>query len=170
LEEKLNDRRLIITPTDRQLARQAAEHFLNRPITQNADYSFKGWADKTERMQQLTLAYASEIGVAKKLKMQWNGMSTGKRQADVGDIIEVRWTSTNFAYVYEYDRDQDLLFVVKGASLDNLYIAGFIPIKMAKVDAYRREVDWAVPIAKLYTYLPENQAVKAFILRFSQMV
>ena len=171
----MNDRRLNLSSGDRLMAEQAAVSFLtyanNKP-----DYTpVKGWKDNEERKKQLILAYAAEIGVAKKLKKQWNGVSTGKRQADVGDNIEVRWTSTEFAIVYDYDRDKDVLFVVKGATVNDLYIAGFMPVKMAKVDAYRKEreglpVTYWVPLSKLYTYLPNNHAVKTFLDRFSVLM
>jgi len=176
VEEVVNDRRLSLSVTDRQIASQAAEHFLGTGSAQASDYTpVIGWKNNDERKKQLILAYGAEIGVAKKLKQQWNGMSTGKRMADVGNNIEVRWTSTDHAIVYDYDRDTDLLFLVKGQSLDDLYIAGFIPMKMAKVDAYKREREglpttYWVPIAKLYTYLPDNGAVSRFIDRFSRLV
>jgi len=172
----VNDRKLSLSAGDRVSAAQAAVHFLSTATAQRADYTpVKGWKDNEERKKQLTLAYAAEIGVAKKLKKQWNGMQTGKRMADIGNNIEVRWTSTDYAIVYDYDRDNDLLFLVKGATIDDLYIAGFIPIKMAKVEAYKREreglpLTYWVPLDKLYTYLPNNGAVTAFIDRFSRWV
>jgi len=176
VEEVVNDRKLSLSAGDRVLAAQAAVHFLSTSTANRENYTpVKGWKDNEERKKQLTLAYAAEIGVAKKLKKQWNGMQTGKRMADIGNNIEVRWTSTDYAIVYEYDRDNDLLFLVKGATIDDLYIAGFIPIKMAKVEAYKREreglpLTYWVPLDKLYTYLPNNGAVTAFIDRFSRWV
>jgi hypothetical protein len=175
VEENVNERRLGLTSNERLLAAQAANHFLTYVEGKQNYTPVKGWKDNEERQKQLILAYAAEIGVAKKLKKQWNGMSTGKRQADIGNNIEVRWTSTEYAIVYENDRDNDLLFLVKGATIDDLYIAGFIPIKMAKVEAYKREreglpVTYWVPIDKLYTYLPGNGAVTAFIDRFTRWV
>lgn len=171
----MNDRRLSLTPGDRLLAAQAATHFLTAATERNYDTPFKGWKDNEERKKQLTLAYAAEIGVAKKLKKQWNGVNTHKDQADVGNNIEVRWTSTDYAIVYDYDRDNDLLFLVKGTTMDFLYIAGFIPIKMAKVDAYKidregQRLSYWVPINKLYTYLPGNGAVSSFIDRYTRWV
>lgn len=171
----MNDRRLNLSSGDRLMAEQAAVSFLTY-VNNKPNYTpVKGWKDNEERKKQLILAYAAEIGVAKKLKKQWNGVSTGKRQADVGDNIEVRWTSTEFAIVYDYDRDKDVLFVVKGATVSDLYIAGFMPVKMAKVDAYRKEreglpVTYWVPLSRLYTYLPNNHAVKTFLDRFSVLM
>lgn len=176
MEKKLKDRKLIITPIDRVKASEAAQNFLSVASNLGAGYTpVQGWTDNQHRLKQLTLAYAAEIGIAKKLHLQWNGMATGKRQADVGQNIEVRWTSTDYAIVYEYDRDDDLLFLVKGTSFDSLWIAGFIPIRMAKVDEYKKvreglPVNWWVPLSKLYTYLPQNQAVVAFLDRFIKMV
>jgi len=176
VEENVNDRKLSLSIGDRLMAEQAAVHFLATSTVRQEGYSVdQGWKNNEERKKTLTLAYAAEIGVAKKLKKQWNGMSTGKRMADVGNNIEVRWTSTDHAIVYENDRDTDLLFLVKGATIDDLYIAGFIPIKMAKVEAYKLEragqaLTYWVPLEKLYTYLPNNGAVTAFIDRFTQWV
>jgi hypothetical protein len=175
VEEIVNDRRLQLSLGERLTAEQAAVSFLTYADARPDYTPVKGWKDDDERKKQLILAYASEIGVAKKLKKQWNGVNTGKRQADVGDNIEVRWTSTEYAIIYDYDRDTDIIFVVKGASINDLYIVGFMPVQMAKVDAYRKEreglpVNWFVPLSKLYTYLPNNHAVTAFIDRFSALL
>jgi len=176
MEEVVNDRRLSLSVTDRQIASQAAQNFLATSTANKEGYSVEqGWKNEEQRKKTLTLSFAAEIGVAKKLKQQWNGVNTGKRVADIGNNIEVRWTATNYAIVTEKDRDTDLLFLVKGQSLDDLYIAGFIPIKMAKVEAYKLDragqtVSYWVPVGKLYTYLPDNGAVSRFIDRFSRLV
>jgi hypothetical protein len=61
-----------------------------------------------------------------------------KIQADVGEIIEVKWTHWHDGQliIHEYDRDQDIAILVTG-QYPYYTIRGWIPVAMAKKDKYR---------------------------------
>lgn len=172
----MNDRELRLKDYEKKLARQAADEFIQWSIstmgTDNPHKRYNTWKSDQQRLYEMTLAYGSEIGVARKLNMQWNGVGTGKRMADVGNCIEVRWTSGQNLVVRANDREKDIAFLCKGTTLENLYIVGFMPVKMARVAEYKlpNEEVWMVPIAKLYTYMPQNGSVKRFIEHYSRFI
>ena len=174
--EEMNERELRLKDHEKKLARQAADEFIKWSIstlnTSNPHKRHNPWKSESQRLWEMTMAYGAEIGVARKLNMQWNGVGTGKRTADVGNNIEVRWTSGQHLVVRANDREKDIAFLCKGTTLENLYIVGFMPVKMARVVEYKLpdEEVWMVPYTKLYTYLPSNASVKRFIEQYSRLV
>jgi hypothetical protein len=172
----MNDRTLNLTAHEKNRARQAATEFIEWSIntmgTNHPHQRVNAWASNEERFWIMSMAYGSEIGIARKLNMQWNGVGTGKRTADVGNNIEVRWTTGQSMIVRANDREKDIVFLTKGTTLENLYIVGFMPVKMARVAEYKLdgEETWKVPIAKLYTYMPQNGTVKRFIEAYSRLI
>ncbi len=172
----MNDRQLNLNAHEKNRARQAATEFIEWSInTMGTDHPHTrhtAWASNEERFWCMSMAYGSEIGIARKLNMQWNGLGTGKKTADVGNNIEVRWTTGQSLIVRANDRERDIVFLTKGTTLDNLYIVGFLPVKMARVTEYKLEGEetWKVPISKLYTYMPQNGTVKRFIEAYSRLL
>jgi hypothetical protein len=172
----MNERELRLKEPEKKLARQAADEFIRWSIstigTNNPHTRHNAWKSEAQRLWEMTMAYGAEIGVARKLNMVWNGVGTGKRQADVGNNIEVRWTSGQNLVVRANDREKDIAFLCKGTTLENLYIVGFMPIKMARVAEYKLPTEevWMVPLPKLYTYMPNNGTVKRFIEQYSRLI
>ena len=172
----MNDRELRLKDPEKKLAQQAAQEFINWSIasqnTANPHRRVNPWQSEAQRLRDMTLAYGAEIGVARKLNMVWNGVGTGKRTADVGNNIEVRYTTGQNLVVRGNDREKDIAFLVKGTTLENLYIVGFMPVKMARVAEYKlpNEETWMVPISKLYVYMPCNGTVKRFIEQYSRLM
>lgn len=172
----MNERQLNLTAAEKTRARQAATDFIQWSIstqgTSNPHTRVNAWASDEERFWIMSMAYGSEIGIARKLNMQWNGLGTGKRTADVGNNIEVRWTTGQSLVVRANDRERDIVFLTKGTTLENLYIVGFLPVKMARVPEYKIEGEeaWKIPIAKLYTYMPKDGTVKRFIEAYSRLI
>jgi hypothetical protein len=172
----MNDRTLNLTPFEKQRARQAATEFIEwSEASMGTDHPHRrvnAWESNEQRFWVMSMAYGSEIGIARKLNMQWNGLGTGKKTADVGNNIEVRWTTGQNLIVRANDRENDIVFLTKGTTLENLYIVGFLPVKMARVPEYKIEGEetWKIPIAKLYTYMPQNGTVKRFIEAYSRLL
>jgi hypothetical protein len=84
-------------------------------------------------------AIGSEWAVAKYFNLSFNPFEQkGKRIADVGKNLEVKWTSyaNGQLIIYEYDRVDDVAILVTGKSPD-YYIAGWIPVAMAQKPRYR---------------------------------
>jgi hypothetical protein len=90
----------------------------------------------------------SEWVVAKYLGIEFDPFEfKGKVKADVGSHFEVRWTKyvAGHLVVHEYDRDKDVAILVTGES-PNYFIAGWIPVSMAKRTKYRhsKQPNWWV--------------------------
>jgi hypothetical protein len=68
------------------------------------------------------------------------GVNTFKLHADIGGNIEVKWSSYKDAHLILSDRDRscDIAILVTGKS-PTYYIAGWIPIKNAKVPQRRHK-------------------------------
>ena len=84
-------------------------------------------------------AIGSEWVVAKYFGLNFDPfMQKGKRIADVGKGLEIKWTSyaSGQLIIYEYDRPTDVAVLVTGKSPD-YYIAGWIPVAMAQKPRYR---------------------------------
>jgi len=115
--------------------------------------------------REMQIAYGAEIAVARHLGLSWNGVNNGKRKADVGDNVEVRHTKSQYLIVRGNDREDDVAFLVKGESLDRLFLVGFLPIRMARQAAYKveNEQTWFVPESHLYQMMPQKGAVKPFL-------
>ena len=93
-------------------------------------------------------AIGSEWVVAKYLDLPFNPYENKyKIKADVGSHFEVRWTKyvAGHLVVHEYDRPNDVAILVTGES-PNYFIAGWIPIAMAKRTKYRhsKQPNWWV--------------------------
>ena len=82
---------------DMKLARQAADFFIEwskkTQETDNPHTRAVPWKNDYERKYEMQMAYGAEIGVARLLGLDWNGLNTFKDKADVGDNVEVRWLS-----------------------------------------------------------------------------
>jgi len=90
-------------------------------------------------LSELAEAIGSEWAVAKYFDLPFDASEDkGKRKADVGAGIEVRWTKYELGQliVYEYDRPTDIAVLVTG-NAPNYNIAGWIPVAMAQKPRYR---------------------------------
>ena len=104
-------------------------------------------------------AIASEWVVAKYFALPFDPYENKyKKKADVGKGIEVKWTKymQGQLIVHEYDRPEDIAVLVTG-QCPNYYLAGWIPVAMAKRPKYKhtKQANWWVtqinlqPIANL---------------------
>jgi hypothetical protein len=79
-------------------------------------------------------------------------LSNGKRGADVGQGLEVRWTSYvgGNLIVYPNDRDTDIAVLVVGKS-PVYHIAGWLPVAFARRKRFKnpRQDSWWVDQANL---------------------
>lgn len=81
----------------------------------------------------------SEWVVAKYFNLEFKPfLQKGKRIADVGKGMEIKWSQyeNGQLIVYEYDRPTDVAVLVTGKS-PNYQIAGWIPVAMAQKPRYR---------------------------------
>ena len=90
----------------------------------------------------------SEWVVAKYLNVEFDPFEQkGKTKADVGSHFEVRGTKylAGQLIIHEYDRTDDVAILVTGES-PHYFIAGWIPIAMAKRPKYRhsKQPNWWV--------------------------
>ena len=62
----------------------------------------------------------------------------GKRIADVGDNLEIRWTKYDYGklIVRKYDRNEDIAILVTGEG-PAYTVVGAMPVKMARTDKYK---------------------------------
>jgi hypothetical protein len=164
---------LILTEQDKALARQTADAFIQWSIqTQSTDRPhtrYKAWESDHQRKQQMQLAYGAEIAIARLLNLSWNGLDTFKNKADVGDNIEVRYSSVPYLILRPNDRESDIAFLVQGSTLDRLFLGGFMPVKMGRTPTYKLkdEETWFIPRESLYAFIPQYQAVQAFLQRLA---
>lgn len=92
-----------------------------------------------ERVAELAETIASEWVVARFLDVPYDPyLPKMKKQADVGNAIEVKWTShmEGSLIIHEYDRPQDIGVLVVGKS-PHYFIKGWIPVAMAQKPRYR---------------------------------
>ena len=162
-------RPLKLSSQDQDLARDAADEFICWSIDQNKTDKphtrAVPWKSDHERKWEMTMAYSAEIAVARLLDLPWNGLNTFKEFADVGENVEVRWSRSENLILRTYDRDGDLAFLVQGSSIDRLFLAGFLPVKMGRIPEFKlpNENTWFIPRDRLYQYMPQNQALKPFL-------
>jgi len=88
-------------------------------------------------------AVAAEIAVAQYFGLRnfMPTLNTFKNQADVGARLEVKWTKydNGSLIINKTDRDQDVAVLVCGRSPVYL-IAGWIPVKMARVPRFHHRL------------------------------
>jgi hypothetical protein len=86
-----------------------------------------------ERVTEYAESLGAEMVVARYFGLDYDvNVSNGKRKADVGKGIEVKWTSyiNGSLIIYPNDRENDVAVLVVGRSPD-YFIAGWLPVKMA---------------------------------------
>lgn len=106
-----------------------------------------------ERVVEYAESLAAELCVARYFGLDFDiSASQGKRNADVGKGIEVRWTSyvNGSLIIYPNDRDSDIAVLVVGKSPEYL-IAGWIPVSFAKRARFKnpRQESWWIDQASL---------------------
>jgi len=110
----------------------------SREIKVDRSFQKLSWHENIARDAE---AAGAEIAFAK-----WLGIDdfeltvdTFKSSADVGSHYEVKWThwEDGSLILTERDRQQDIAILVTGRA-PNLYIAGWIPISMARPERRRR--------------------------------
>ena len=95
--------------------------------------------NKHEQTSEYAESLAAELLVAQYFGLDFDiNESKGKRKADVGNAIEVKWTSyiNGSLIIYPTDRDDDVAVLVVGKSPE-YYIAGWIPVKDAKKNKFK---------------------------------
>lgn len=125
----------------------ATAHALGTTPTYNTDLN------NHERVAEYAESITAELCVARYLGLDFDvEASQGKRYADVGKGIEVRWTKYvgGSLIVYPNDRDTDVAVLVVGKSPD-YYIAGWIPVSFARRARFKnpRQDSWWVDQASL---------------------
>ena len=164
---------LTLSESDKALARKTADAFIDWSIqTQTTDRPhrrYKPWVSEHQRKHEMQMAYGAEIAVARLLDLPWNGLDTFKDKADVGSNIEVRYSTVEYLILRQNDRESDIAFLVQGSSLDRLFLGGFLPVKMGRTPSYKLENEqtWFIPRENLYAFLPQYQAVQAFLQRLA---
>ena len=101
-----------------------------------------------ERVAEYSESLAAELMVARYFGLDFDiNESKGKRRADVGQGIEVRWTSYigGNLIVYPNDRDDDVAVLVCGKS-PTYFIVGWLPVAFAKRKRFKnpRQDSWWV--------------------------
>ena len=109
--------------------------------------------DLHEFIAQDAQSTGSEWAVAKALGFAFDPyLVKGKRIADVGKNIEVKWTKYFYGHliIQEIDRSEDIAVLVLGKSPD-FVVRGCMPISWAKHKAYRhkQQANWWIPQAHL---------------------
>lgn len=104
--------------------------------------------NKYERVVEYAESIAAELCVARYFGLDFDiNESKGKRKADVGKGIEVRWTAYigGNLIIYPNDRDDDVAVLVVGKS-PNYFIAGWLPVSFAKRKRFKnpRQDSWWV--------------------------
>ena len=101
-----------------------------------------------ERVVEYAESLAAELCVARYFGLDFDiNEAKGKRKADVGKGIEVRWTSYNGGnlIIYPNDRESDIAVLVVGKSPE-YFIAGWLPVTFAKRKRFKnpRQDSWWV--------------------------
>jgi hypothetical protein len=93
-----------------------------------------------EQVAEIAESFAAEWAVAKYFDIPYTPTDNkGKERADVATGLEVKWTkyADGHLIVYPSDRVTDVAILVTGKH-PNYYIAGWIPVAMAKRDRYKK--------------------------------
>ena len=101
-----------------------------------------------ERVVEYAESIAAELCVARYFGLDFDiSASQGKRNADVGKGIEVKWTAYvgGNLIVSPADRDNDVAVLVVGKSPE-YFIAGWLPVSFAKRKRFKnpRQDTWCV--------------------------
>ena len=99
-----------------------------------------------EQVTEYAESLGAEMIVARYFGLDYDiNLSNGKRGADVGQGLEVRWTSYvgGNLIVYPNDRDTDIAVLVVGKS-PVYHIAGWLPVAFAKRKRFKnpRQDSW----------------------------
>ena len=103
-----------------------------------------------EYVAQMGESMAAELVVAKHLGYDYTpGITWDKSKADVGNHIEVKWSSNPYSnlWIQESDRqDRDIAVLIVGNSPE-MRIVGWMPVAIAKKPRYRnaQQSNWSVP-------------------------
>jgi len=106
-----------------------------------------------EQVSEYAESLGAEMIVARYFGLDYDiNVSNGKRGADVGQGLEVRWTSYvgGNLIVYPNDRDTDIAILVVGKS-PVYHIAGWLPVAFARRKRFKnpRQDSWWVDQANL---------------------
>ena len=106
-----------------------------------------------EQVSEYAESLGAEMIVARYFGLDYDiNLSNGKRGADVGQGLEVRWTSYvgGNLIVYPNDRDTDIAVLVVGKS-PVYHIAGWLPVAFARRKRFKnpRQDSWWVNQANL---------------------
>ena len=106
-----------------------------------------------EQVTEYAESLGAEMIVARYFGLDYDiNVSNGKRGADVGQGLEVRWTSYvgGNLIVYPNDRETDIAVLVVGKS-PAYYIAGWLPVAFARRKRFKnpRQDSWWVDQANL---------------------
>jgi len=106
-----------------------------------------------EQVSEYAESLGAEMIVARYFGLDYDiNLSNGKRGADVGQGLEVRWTSYvgGNLIVYPNDRDTDIAVLVVGKS-PVYHIAGWLPVAFARRKRFKnpRQDSWWVDQANL---------------------
>ncbi len=92
-----------------------------------------------EQVSELAESITAELIVARYFGLDYDArQNNGKRHADVGQGLEVKWTKYESGHliIYPNDRDSDVAIMVVGKS-PSFRIAGWIPVQFAKRAKYK---------------------------------
>ena len=106
-----------------------------------------------EQVSEYAESLGAEMIVARYFGLDYDiNLSNGKRGADVGQGLEVRWTSYvgGNLIVYPNDRENDIAVLVVGKS-PVYHIAGWLPVAFARRKRFKnpRQDSWWVDQANL---------------------
>lgn len=121
----------------------------SKPQTPRYNNAFNNY----ERVIELAQSLAAELCVARYFGLDYDvNQNKGKVKADVGQGLEVRWTSYigGNLIVYPNDRETDIAVLVVGKS-PVYHIAGWLPVSFARRKRFKnpRQDSWWVDQANL---------------------
>ena len=111
-----------------------------------------------ERVTEYAESLGAEMVVARYFGLDYDiNVSKGKREADVGKGLEVKWTSyiNGSLIVYPNERVNDIAILVVGRSPE-YYIVGWLPVSQAKRPKYRHTKDDAWWVSQINLNPIEN--------------
>jgi hypothetical protein len=93
-----------------------------------------------EQITELSESFAAELAVARLFGYKYDPFNpTFKTHADVGENLEIKWTSFDQGHliIYPSDRNSDIAILVTNRHPDYV-IKGWMPISIAKKDRYKK--------------------------------